>query len=111
MKDDFNFELDLEKTFSKRSLFINDVLFREGDTLGDGYIIKSGEIKLYRKKQIVQTLGPGGVIGVYKILFNNKSRSFKAISCKKTEVYVIKEEYLKKLLNDLDPFVRHCFRR
>ena len=36
----------LEKIFSSRVLEKNDVLFKAGDTLGDGYIIKYGEISI-----------------------------------------------------------------
>ena len=40
----FGADTDLSKMFSSRTLEKNDVLYREGDTLGDAYIIKFGEI-------------------------------------------------------------------
>ena len=49
----FGADTDLSKMFSSRTLEKNDVLYREGDTLGDAYIIKFGEIELLKHKSQV----------------------------------------------------------
>ena len=41
----FDFE-SLERKFSSRKLLKGDVLFREGDTNGDGFIILYGQIEI-----------------------------------------------------------------
>ena len=46
--DKKHYGFDLDKSFSSRVLQRKDVLFREGDTLGDGYIINYGQISLKR---------------------------------------------------------------
>ena len=43
----FDFE-SLERKFSSRKLLKGDVLFREGDTNGDGFIILYGQIEIFR---------------------------------------------------------------
>ena len=101
---------DLDKGFSSRVLQKRDVLFREGDTLGDGYIINYGQISLERNNTKVEILNQGEVLGVFNVFFDNKVRFFTAIATIKTEVFVIPEIYLKDIINKVDPFVRHCFR-
>jgi len=100
----------LEKTFSLRKLEKNDVLFREGDTLGDAYIIKYGEISIEKNDITFQICESGEVLGVFNIFFNNKSRLFTAIAKTNSEVFVIPEKFLEELMAKSDPFVKHCFR-
>tara|TARA_B100001093_G_scaffold310511_1_gene296283 strand:- start:144 stop:587 length:444 start_codon:yes stop_codon:yes gene_type:complete len=100
----------LEKTFSSRKLEKNDVLFREGDTLGDAYIIKYGEISIEKNDITFQICESGEVLGVFNIFFNNKSRLFTAIAKTNSEVFVIPEKFLEELMAKSDPFVKHCFR-
>ena len=106
----FDKDTDLSKMFSSRSLEKNDVLFREGDSLGDAYIIKFGEIDLLKYKSKVEVVTAGEIVGIFNILFDNKTRMFTAVALTKCEVYIIPEEYLKALLDKADPFVRYCFR-
>jgi len=46
---DYDFE-KLATNFSRRFLKAGDVLFCEGDTNGDGYIIETGELELKRNE-------------------------------------------------------------
>ena len=56
------------------------MLFREGDTNGDGFIILYGQIEIFRDVNDIAVraavLGEGEVLGVWKALFNNPSRFF-----------------------------------
>ena len=108
--DEKYYGFDLNKSFSSRVLQKRDVLFREGDTLGDGYIISYGQISLERNNTKVEILNQGEVLGVFNVFFDNKVRFFTAIATNKTEVFVIPEVYLKGIIDKADPFVRHCFR-
>ena len=108
--DEKYYGFDLDQSFSSRVLQKRDVLFREGDTLGDGYIISYGQISLERNNTNVEMLEQGEVLGVFNVFFDNKVRFFTAIATIKTEVFVIPEVYLKGIIDKADPFVRHCFR-
>ena len=108
--DYYNNISGLEKIFSSRKLEKNDVLFREGDTLGDAYVIKYGEISIEKNNITFQTCESGEVLGVFNIFFNNKSRLFTAIAKTNSEVFVIPENFLDELMKKADPFVKHCFR-
>ena len=106
----FDSNTDLSKMFSSRSLEKNDVLFREGDTLGDAYIIKYGEIELLKHKSKIELVTAGEIVGIFNVFFDNKVRMYTAIAITKGEVFIIPEEYLKALLDKSDPFVKYCFR-
>ena len=106
----FGADTDLSKMFSTRTLEKNDVVFREGDTLGDAYIIKFGEIELLKDKSQVDIVGSGEVVGIFNVFFDNKVRMYSAIAITKGEVFIIPEKYLKELLDKSDPFVKYCFR-
>jgi len=96
--------------FSSRTLEKNEVLFKEGDTLGDAYIIKYGEIKLLKHQSQVDFVSAGEVVGIFNVFFDNKVRMFTAIALTKGEVFIIPEKYLRDILNKVDPFVKYCFR-
>ena len=87
----------------KRTSPAGDVLFREGDTNGDGYIIETGELELIRNegdtKIRTAVLGEGEVLGVWKILFANHERYFTAKATIKTAVIVIPETHLQSMLD------------
>ena len=106
----FDANTDLSKMFSSRSLEKNDVLFREGDTLGDAYIIKYGDIELLKNKSKIELVTAGEIVGIFNVFFDNKVRMYTAIALTKGEVFIIPEEYLKALLDKSDPFVKYCFR-
>ena len=77
---------DLRKVFKSKILEKNEVLFKEGDIDGQGYIIESGKISLIKKNIRVEILGPGEVLGVWKVLFENEERFFTASAEEKTSV-------------------------
>ena len=106
----FDANTDLSKMFSSRILEKNDVLFREGDTLGDAYIIKYGEIELLKNKSKIELVTAGEIVGIFNVFFDNKVRMYTAVAVTKGEVFIIPEEYLKALLDKSDPFVKYCFR-
>ena len=106
----FDANTDLSKMFSSRSLEKNDVLFREGDTLGDAYIIKYGDIELLKNKSKIELVTAGEIVGIFNVFFDNKVRMYTAVAITKGEVFIIPEEYLKALLDKSDPFVKYCFR-
>ena len=106
----FDKNTDLSKQFSSRVLEKNDILFREGDTLGDAYIIKFGEIELQKNNSKVDIVSAGEIVGIFNVFFDHKIRMFTAVALTKGEVFIIPEQYLKGLLDKADPFVRYCFR-
>ena len=110
----FDFE-SLERKFSSRKLLKGDVLFREGDTNGDGFIILYGQIEIFRDVNDyavrAAVLGEGEVLGVWKALFNNPSRFFTAKALTNSSVVVIPESHLTQMFQKADPFFLHCMKK
>ena len=100
----------LNNTFTQRILEKNELLFRQGDIVGDGYIINSGEIMLERNNIKIDKLRKGEALGVFNLFFENKNRYFSAHALVETEIFIIPQKQLKKILNNSDPFVTHIFR-
>ena len=101
----------LENKFIREVLEKDEILFEEGDKTGKGYIIEVGEISLYKKNKKVTSLGAGEVLGVWKILLNQNERFFTAKTNIKTILFVIPETYLENMINEADPFLKHCFKQ
>ena len=76
---------DLKKVFSSKILEKNEILFKEGDTDGQGYIIESGKISLIKKNIRVEILGPGEVLGVWRYYLKMK-KDFLQLQLKKRQV-------------------------
>ena len=87
------------------------MLFEEGDKTGEGQIIEVGEISLYKKYKKVTSLGVGDVLGLWKILLNQDERFFTAKTNIKTILFVIPATYLEDIINQADPFLKHCFKQ
>jgi CRP-like cAMP-binding protein len=45
------------------SFFMGQTIFREGDAGSLMYVVRDGEVELRVRDQLVDTLGPGGVLG------------------------------------------------
>ena len=101
----------LENKFTRKFLEKEEILFAEGDKTGEGYIIEVGEINLYKKNKKVTSLGAGEVLGVWKILLNQNERYFTAKTNIKTILFVIPAGYLENIINEADPFLKHCFKQ
>ncbi len=100
----------LNNIFPQRIFEKKEFLFHQGDLIGDGYIINSGEIMLERNNIKIEKLEKGEALGVFNLFFENKNRFFSAHALAKTEVFVIPQKHLKTILNNSDPFVTHIFR-
>ena len=79
----------LAKKFFCCFLLSGDVLFREGDAIGYGFILRQGRLELTRRHDDViertALLQEGEAVSIWKILFNNKNRFFTATATKKPQ--------------------------
>ena len=101
---------DLKKVFKVKTLNKDEILFKEGETDGEGYIIETGTISLIKNNIRAEILGPGEVLGVWKVFFKNKGRFFTAVAKKKINVIILPEKYLEKKVSKADSFIKYCFR-
>lgn len=81
----------------------DEILFKEGDAAGSGFVLTDGEIVLSRgdgeKKKIVMTCDPGCLIGELA-LFINTIRPATATATKQSDVMEINRSLVTRMLNE-----------
>ena len=69
---------DLANVFPTETMEAGTVLFEQGGTDGDGFIVQVGKVELSREVggsvQRGIFVGAGEILGVYKTLFENDAR-------------------------------------
>ena len=105
---------DLAKVFPTETLDVGTVLFEQGDTDGDGYIVQQGRVELSRMVggavQRGMFIEAGEIFGVYKTLFQNERRYFTCTVVQKSRITRIPEQVLKDRIAASDPFIIYCVR-
>lgn len=105
---------DLASVFPTETYEVGTVLFRQGDTDGDGFIMQLGRVELSREVgEAVQSgifIEQGQIFGVYKTLFENEQRYFSCTVAEKARITRIPEQVLKDRIAASDPFIIYCVR-
>lgn len=85
------------------------VIFSHGDSGGHAYLIRSGEIALYKTtdgaKQLITHMKPGQILGEMAII-TGQPRSATAEALESTELLRIDNETLQFVLNKSTPFIK-----
>lgn len=105
---------DLANVFPTETMEAGTVLFEQGGTDGDGFIVQVGKVELSR--QIGESIQrgihveAGEIFGVYKTLFENDQRYFTGTVVEKSRITRIPEQVLKDRIAASDPFIIYCIR-
>ena len=106
----------LKSALKSKTVEKDEIIFKEGDQAGDGYILSLGEVVLLQKgtsgsevqKQKIKSMQ---VFGIWNSIFESEVRLFTAKAIEKSSLLVIPKATLEKKLKTLDPFLRFCFRQ
>ena len=105
---------DLANVFPTETMEAVTVLFEQGGTDGDGFIVQFGKVELSRELggsvQRGIFVGAGEILGVYKTLFENDARYFTGTVVEKSRITRIPEQVLKDRIAASDPFIIYCVR-
>ena len=104
---------DLADVFPTETMEAGTVLFEQGGTDGDGYIVQVGRVELSRRAGDATQRGifeAGEIFGVYKTLFENDQRYFTGTVVEKSRITRIPEQVLKDRIAASDPFIIYCVR-
>ena len=105
---------DLANVFPTETMEAGTVLFEQGGTDGDGFIVQVGKVELSREVggsvQRGIFVGNGEILGVYKTLFENDARYFTGTGVEKSRITRIPEQVLKDRIAASDPFIIYCVR-
>lgn len=94
----------------------NEYIIRKGDTSQCMYIIKEGEVDIYKDNQHIRTLGKNDYFGDQGLLLN-QLRTMNVISKGKCVIYCITKELMIRMLgqNYLEililSLIKHCFNK
>ena len=105
---------DLANVFPTETMEAGTVLFEQGGTDGDGFIVQVGKVELSREVggsvQRGIFVGAGEILGVYKTLFENDARYFTGTVVEKSRITRIPEQVLRDRIAASDPFIIYCVR-
>ena len=115
-KLDVNAVEQLKNVLSSMSIEKYQIIYKEGEPVGDGYILSIGKIQLFKNNidgnlTEKQTVNSMQVFGVWNSILGNNVRLFTAKALEKSSVLIIPKATLNKKLATLDPFLKFLFRQ
>ena len=115
-KMDLNAVEQLKNVLSSMSIEKDQIIYEEGEPVGDGYILSIGKVRLFKsssngKLTEKQTVNSMQVFGVWNSILGNNLRLFTARALEKSSALIIPKATLDKKLSTLDPFLRLLFRQ
>lgn len=96
--NDFQLVLLLERGYA-RTYLANTIVFQEGDTADNFYIILSGSVEVYveKTKKVLNTMEAGSFFGELALLLNDK-RTASIRTLEPTELFMISKKSFERLL-------------
>ena len=106
----------LKSALKSKTVEKDEIIYKEGEPAGDGYILSLGEVLLLQKNSSggevqKQKINSMQVFGIWNSIFESEFRLFTAKATEKSSLLVIPKATLEKKLKTLDPFLRFCFRQ
>ena len=94
----------------------DQIIYEEGEPVGDGYILSIGKVRLFKNAgdgNLTEklTVNSMQVFGVWNSILGNNVRLFTARALEKSSALIIPKATLNKKLSTLDPFLRLLFRQ
>ena len=113
---DLNAVEQLKDVVYSMSIVRDQIIYEEGEPVGDGYILSIGKVRLFKnssdgKLTEKQTVNPMQVFGVWNSILGNNVRLFTAKALEKSSALIIPKATLDKKLSTLDLFLRLLFRQ
>ena len=113
---DLNAIEQLKNVLSSITIEKDQIIYEEGEPLGDGYILSLGKVQLFKNTSDgrlaeKQTISSMQVFGVWTYILGNNVRLFTAKALEKSSALIIPKATLDKKLLTLDPLLRLLFRK
>ena len=106
----------LKNVLSSLTIEKEQIIYEEGEPIGDGYILSLGKVQLFkntgdRRLAEKQTIISMQFFGVWNSILGKNVRLFPAKAMEKSSALIIPKATLDKKLSTLDPFLRLLFRQ
>ena len=113
---DLNAVEQLKNVLSSMTFEKDQIIYEEGEPIGDGYILSIGKVRLFKNAgdgNLTEklTVNSMQVFGVWNSILGNNVRLFTARALEKSSALIIPKATLDKKLSTLDPFLRLLFRQ
>ena len=113
---DLNAVEQLKNVLSSMTFEKDQIIYEEGEPIGDGYILSIGKVRLFKnagdgKLTEKLTVNSMQVFGVWNSILGKNVRIFTARALEKSSALIIPKATLDKKLSTLDPFLRLLFRQ
>ena len=113
---DLNAVEQLKNVLSSMSIEKDQIIYEEGEPVGDGYILSIGKVRLLKNSSVgklteMQSVNSIQVFGVWNSLLGKNLRLFTAKALEKSSALIILKATLDKKLSTHDPFLRLLFRQ
>ena len=113
---DLNAVEQLKNVLSSMSFEKDQIIYEEGEPIGDGYILSIGKVRLFKNAgdgNLTEklTVNSMQVFGVWNSILGNNVRLFTARPLEKSSALIIPKTTLDKKLSTLGPFLRLLFRK
>jgi CRP-like cAMP-binding protein len=99
-----------QKSFSRKAIARDTMIFQEGDIANCAYLLKSGRVEITHYKNgkhvLLTTIMPNQLFGELALI-HQKPRSATAIAVDPCEVIVVKPEDMKRHMDGLDEFMKY----
>jgi CRP/FNR family cyclic AMP-dependent transcriptional regulator len=100
---------EVAKKIQEITISANQLIFEEGEPGEAAYIVKSGSVAVFlkrdNKKKLLAKISPGGIIGEMALV-DNGIRLASAMAITDTVVMVVTKSVFQDKLNSCDPFIR-----
>ena len=96
--------------FRRVSVPANKVIFEEGDTGDEAYLIRRGKVEIRKGSlgdppKVLAALGKNEIFGELALI-DNSTRTASAVTMEETEVVAISRTEFQRRLEDVDPAVK-----
>ena len=104
---------ELRNIFGTLTYNFDDIIYQQGDTDRNGFILVSGKIELSREHDdnLIERglfINGGQVFGVFTAIFNTECRRWTATAFEKSEVIKIPANVIESKISSVDPFLKYC---
>ena len=99
----------LDNVFSYENFLKDEIIFEEGDSSGELYIVDKGEVRISKiingEKIVVATLGDGEVFGDLSLIKRGSPRSATVEAVVETDCYVMHADDFYEQLSEISPLL------
>jgi len=93
-----------------RTVVAGEAVFQEGEPADAMYVVLEGEVDVVRKGQVIETVGPGGIVGEMALIEQEAPRSATAVARSPVRLAAVSHQRFTFLVQQTPGFAIHVMR-